>query len=247
VTDEPNPAGDPWLTLAEIASELRVTPATVRLWISRGRLSAKRAGQRKLLVQRSELDRMLAATQARDADPSPAPGPRRVHPFAPPRPARVRSWSASSVARAKVPPEVRQEALKNLQAASTTWDAALDASENAPPDPGFVNRLRAIADAADVQYEALSRAERIPGFLWKPVADAENMILSTELRPEANRPGPGLLWTHFDHVVERLALAMEGSFADLVHLEYMELGIVLRDIIRALESDHGSDEAPAAD
>jgi excisionase family DNA binding protein len=50
---------DPWPTLAEIASELRVNPATVRLWISRGKLSAMRAGQRKLLVRRSELDRML--------------------------------------------------------------------------------------------------------------------------------------------------------------------------------------------
>ena len=51
---------DPWLTLAEIAAELRVNPATVRLWISRGHLDATRPGQRKLLVRRSELDRMLA-------------------------------------------------------------------------------------------------------------------------------------------------------------------------------------------
>lgn len=51
---------DPWLTLAEIAAELRVVPATVRLWISRGQLSATRPGRRKLLVRRSELDRMLA-------------------------------------------------------------------------------------------------------------------------------------------------------------------------------------------
>jgi excisionase family DNA binding protein len=51
---------DPWLTLAEIAAELRVNPATVRLWISRGQLGATRPGRRKLLVRRSELDRMLA-------------------------------------------------------------------------------------------------------------------------------------------------------------------------------------------
>jgi len=51
---------DPWLTLAEIAAELRVNPATVRLWISRGQLDATRPGRRKLLVRRSELDRMLA-------------------------------------------------------------------------------------------------------------------------------------------------------------------------------------------
>jgi excisionase family DNA binding protein len=51
---------DPWLTLAEIAAELRVNPATVRLWISRGQLDATRPGRRKLLVRRSEVDRMLA-------------------------------------------------------------------------------------------------------------------------------------------------------------------------------------------
>ena len=54
---------DPWLTVAEIAEELRVNPATVRLWISKGRLPAKRAGQRKLLIRRSDLDRMLERRQ----------------------------------------------------------------------------------------------------------------------------------------------------------------------------------------
>jgi excisionase family DNA binding protein len=53
---------DPWLTVGEIASELRVHPATVRLWISRGTLPATRAGQRKLLIRRSDLDRTLEAT-----------------------------------------------------------------------------------------------------------------------------------------------------------------------------------------
>jgi ABC-2 type transport system permease protein len=54
---------DPWLTVAEIAEELRVNPATVRLWVSKGTLPATRAGQRKLLIRRSDLDRMLEATR----------------------------------------------------------------------------------------------------------------------------------------------------------------------------------------
>jgi excisionase family DNA binding protein len=49
--------------VAEIADELRVNPATVRLWISKGTLPAKRAGQRKLVIRRSDLDRMLEATR----------------------------------------------------------------------------------------------------------------------------------------------------------------------------------------
>jgi excisionase family DNA binding protein len=62
---DPEDLEDPWLTVAEIASELRVNPATVRLWVSKGTLSATRAGQRKLLIRRSDLDRMLEASQSR--------------------------------------------------------------------------------------------------------------------------------------------------------------------------------------
>ncbi len=57
-------AADPWLTLAEIADELRVNPATVRQWASKGQLKASRAGVRKWIVRRSELDRMLAGPTA---------------------------------------------------------------------------------------------------------------------------------------------------------------------------------------
>jgi len=59
---------DPWLTVAEIASELRVNPATVRLWVSKGTLPATRAGQRKLLIRRSDLDAMLEASQPRASE-----------------------------------------------------------------------------------------------------------------------------------------------------------------------------------
>jgi excisionase family DNA binding protein len=245
VTDrEPDPAEDAWLTVAEIAAELRVNPATIRLWVSKGKLKAMRAGQRKLLVQRSELNRMLEASSHRhDNVPraSQSPGYPRIP--APRRPVRVRSWSAYGVAKAKVPPEVRRDAVKELQEAGAIWDAALEASENAPPDPGFVSRLRAIAEAAERQRDALDRARVIPGFTWKPVPDAEDMILSNELRPGANRPGPDVLWDSFDRTVDRLALAMEGNYADLVYDEYRELAIVLREIVEALEADNGDDAA----
>lgn len=54
--------------VAEIAAELRVNPAKIRLWVSKGKLKAMRAGQRKLLVQRSELNRMLEASSHRYDD-----------------------------------------------------------------------------------------------------------------------------------------------------------------------------------
>ena len=67
---------DPWLTLAEIADELRVNPATVRLWVRKGQLEATRAGMRKLIVRRSELERMLASVNPAGGtavEDSPAP------------------------------------------------------------------------------------------------------------------------------------------------------------------------------
>src|SRR5271166_7189269 len=234
--NEPAQPQDPWLTVAEVAAELRVNPATVRLWISRGKLKAKRAGQRKLLVQRSELDRMLEVSSHRyDNVPTAtrATGYPRVP--APRRPVRVRTWSAYGVAKANVPPEVMRGAVKELQEAGALWDQALEASENAPPDPGFIDRLRAIAAAAERQHDALERAGSIPGYSWKPVPDTENMILSNELRPGGNRPGPEHLWARFDLTVDRLALAMEGNVDSMVSIEYMELGLVLREIITALE------------
>ena len=63
----PEDLEDPWLTVAEIANELRVNPATVRLWVSKGTLPAMRAGQRKLLIRRSDLDRMLEAISSHRA------------------------------------------------------------------------------------------------------------------------------------------------------------------------------------
>jgi excisionase family DNA binding protein len=59
----PEELEDSWLTVAEIASELRVNAATVRLWVSKGTLPATRAGQRKLIIRRSDLDLMLEASQ----------------------------------------------------------------------------------------------------------------------------------------------------------------------------------------
>jgi excisionase family DNA binding protein len=73
VDGDPDTPDDPWLTLAEIAEELRMSPATIRSWISKGTLRAMRPGQRKLLVRRSELDRML---RGEDMDREPRPGGR---------------------------------------------------------------------------------------------------------------------------------------------------------------------------
>jgi len=55
-------SNDPWLTVEEIAEELRVTVESVRRWLRGGELRgvfiSRRAGYR---IRRSELNRFLAA------------------------------------------------------------------------------------------------------------------------------------------------------------------------------------------
>ena len=50
---------DEYLTIAEIAAELKLSPKTIRQWIVKGELEAARAGH-SWRVRRSDLRRMLA-------------------------------------------------------------------------------------------------------------------------------------------------------------------------------------------
>ena len=56
-----------YLSVARAAAIAEVAPATIRGWIAEGRLKRYRAG-RELRVKRSELERLLAAGWAEDAE-----------------------------------------------------------------------------------------------------------------------------------------------------------------------------------
>ncbi len=109
-----------------------------------------RAGQRKLLVRRSELDRMLAVDRSIAGRAS---QPRIPQPL---RPVFYRPL-AGQVARlrANMDPAVIGEAIKKMQEAEAVFDTAVEASDNAPPDPGFPQRIRAVAEASLQRAEAL--------------------------------------------------------------------------------------------
>ena len=238
--NEPDPADDPWLTLAEIAEELRVNPATVRVWVSRGRLKAMRAGQRKLLVRRSELDRMLALTDPSRAEPRPPRMPEPLRPvFSRPLMGQV------ARARANMDPAIIRKAIKAMQEAEAVFETAVESSDNAPPDPGFAQRIRAVAKASLQRAEALSQADLIPGFRWTPVSDPDPVIRSHELRPRANRPGPPHKWQSYDMAVERLSIAVQGNVISLVADEFREIGWVLHEIADDLESSAPEREEPS--
>ena len=125
-------------------------------------------------------------------------------------------------------------AVDQVRVADRFWKAALEASELAPPDPGFAGRVRAIADASEQEAAALRLADS-SGVGWSPVADARRMRLSYELRPDANRPGPPELWSDFDAAVERLGVAMEGVAVSAVARAFAALSEVAREIAGELE------------
>ena len=53
-------ADEQYLTPAQVADELHVTVVTVRRWITTGDLRASKAGPRKWMVRRSDLDTFLS-------------------------------------------------------------------------------------------------------------------------------------------------------------------------------------------
>ena len=221
--------------MAEIAEELRVNPATVRLWVSKGALPAKRAGRRKLLIRRSDLDRMLDV--AKGEPPARGYQPRvrdPKHPswVGPPR--SIREISTVDIHGYQVGPEEMQQIMEELQRAEEVWDGAQAASENAPPDPGFPHRVRALAYACERQAKSLSIAGRIQGFSWTPRPGQRHMIVSHELRPGANRPGPVGLWDEFDRAVQRLGIAMERNVMYVVAFQYRDLAVVMHKIADVL-------------
>jgi excisionase family DNA binding protein len=57
-----------YLTPAQVADELHVTVVTVRRWITTGQLPASKAGPRKWMVRRSDLDAFLAGGSAAGAE-----------------------------------------------------------------------------------------------------------------------------------------------------------------------------------
>ena len=227
----PVPEDDPWLTLAEIAEELRMSPATIRSWISKGTLRAMRAGQRKWLVRRSELDRMLAGKEVIGPEDQPG-GPGWRFPDTIQAPRRSPHWSE----------EAREHVSRGgwLGVAEMEWREALRASALAPPDPGFVVRINEIADAAARKAAALENlGAEAPGPWWERQSGLPGGVLSYELRPGGSRPGPADLWARFDQTVDGLGRAMAEHSVPAEQSALEEVSLVLHEIVDALLDQEG--------
>jgi hypothetical protein len=126
-------------------------------------------------------------------------------------------------------------AVEQVQLADERWGQALEASAEAPPDLGFAQRVRAIANAAEQEAAALRYADRL-GLGKRPYAGGRNMWLSYELRPGApSRRGPSDLWERFDQAVAELGEAFEGVALSAVARAFGELSEVARELAVEIE------------
>ena len=119
--------------------------------------------------------------------------------------------------RAGTPAEgAKKHAWTSVNEARASWSGAMRAHEQAPPDPGFRDRLRSLAAAAAAMRDAHGRALQA-GLAWRPAADSDRARPPYELRPGTGRRGPAELWARFDAAVQQLNQAGAGeNLADVV-------------------------------
>jgi excisionase family DNA binding protein len=231
---------DPWLTLAEIAEELRVNPATVRLWVRKGQLEATRAGMRKLIVRRSELDRMLAsvnptAEKVSEQAVSESSVPADLGPEG--------TSQGDGLDRRFLPALGTRESVKALvDVASDSVARAFRASELAPPSVGYPDRLRAIADGFEHVAATVLHAARTGDVRWEGRDDWGPGTLPYEVRPGGNRSVREGLWDRFDQVFSHLGEAMAGDDIVVVGQAFREASEELFAVADQL-ADHPSERA----
>ena len=129
----------------------------------------------------------------------------------------------------------KEQAWTSVNQARASWSGAMRAHEQAPPDPGFRDRLRALADAAAAMRDAHARALDV-GLAWRPVADSERARPPYELRPETGRRGPPELWTRFDAAVRQLNQAGAGDNLGDVVAAYAAVARAASELADALQA-----------
>jgi hypothetical protein len=131
----------------------------------------------------------------------------------------------------------RAQIMRAVRHASDDWAEAMRAHTLAPPDAGFGQRLRNLAEAAANEQVAWEHAHAA-GLLWRPVPGAENASPPYELRPGTGRHGPATLWERFDAAVRTLNHAITGSNSAAVadaFGEFSEASGALADAVGAGE------------
>jgi hypothetical protein len=139
----------------------------------------------------------------------------------------------------------RAHVMRAVRQAGAGWAQAMRAHKLAPPDPGFAQRLRALADAAAREQVAWEHAHAA-GLLWRPVPGAESAEPPYELRPGTGRRGPADLWSRFDAAVQTLNRAITGSDATDVADAFGEMAAVAASLADAVADEDAASATSAA-
>ncbi len=182
-----------------------------------------RVGSRKMLVRRSDLDQTLAHLRGDRLifDDLAKDRPWEFRQLLPPSKNHLVARDTKEL---HLDPGEIDRLMEGLKRADDAWRGSQAASDGAPPDTGFVNRLQALAEACEMQRFWLSRLASTTGFEWDPIVNGSHMQISHELRAGANRPGRPFLWAQFDIAVERLAHALEHGPLTSVMSAYGQVG-----------------------
>lgn len=139
----------------------------------------------------------------------------------------------------------RAQIMRRVRQASDSWAAAMRAHKLAPPDAGFAQRLRDLADAAADEQVAWEHAHAA-GMMWRPVPGAESAAPPYELRPGTGRRGPAETWTRFDDAVATLNRAITGSSAAVVADAFGDLSAVAGELADAVAREDDAASATRA-
>lgn len=130
-------------------------------------------------------------------------------------------------------------AIDRLRLAEADWTDALDAHLYAEPNPGFAQRLREMADAAEKQQAAFQYAagERLA---WDPLPhEPEGRPAPHELSPDSGRVGPPELWERFDRAFLAWDRSLEGTSITDIARWFGELAAAARDLADAIDLERG--------
>ncbi|MGH2870920.1 MAG: hypothetical protein ACRDL5_00450 [Solirubrobacteraceae bacterium] len=136
------------------------------------------------------------------------------------------------------PAEQRRQALAMNEAAAVAWADAIRAHILAPPDAGYVDRLRGFANAARLRARA-ARVADAAGMRWVAQPGARSSQPPYELRPGTGRPGPADLWERFDEYVAAYNAAVAGASAGAVADGADAIAEVLEQIADAVATERG--------
>lgn len=136
----------------------------------------------------------------------------------------------------------REQIARAVREASSAWAEAMRAHKLAPPDAAFAARLRALANAAEIEQVTWEHAQAA-GLLWRPVPGAENAEPPYELRPGTGRRGPQEMWERFDTAVGRLNHAIAGTSAADVAEAFGEISAAAASLADAVAEE----DAPTAE